>query len=175
MDEGLSREIFTSMPLSPVVVKDFVRQSNAIESINRVKASDVDAHLIFLSKEDIRPSDMIQLVGILQPGARLRDKLKMNAVIGPVDNPVYIPPPGGPEVARALDGILQDVALLQTDPYEIHCRYESLHPFTDGNGRSGRALWLWQMVKMGLFVQGRGFLHHWYYESLRRHDSRMGR
>lgn len=47
-------------------------------------------------------------------------------------------------------------------PFTTHLRYESIHPFSDGNGRSGRALWLWQM-------KGRaplGFLHQFYYQTL---------
>lgn len=51
-------------------------------------------------------------------------------------------------------------------PYDVHQQYETLHPFTDGNGRSGRALWLWQMIRDGQRAQ-LGFLHTWYYQSLR--------
>lgn len=42
--------------------------------------------------------------------------------------------------------------------------YETLHPFTDGNGRSGRALWLWAMG--GIHRAPLGFLHHFYYQAL---------
>ena len=44
---------------------------------------------------------------------------------------------------------------------ETHVRYELLHPFLDGNGRSGRALWLWLMGQAPL-----GFLHTFYYQTL---------
>lgn len=59
------------------------------------------------------------------------------------------------------------------DPYVVHHAYESLHAYTDGNGRSGRALWLWGMRRL---YRGQtlkfdrvlriGFLHCWYYQSL---------
>lgn len=48
--------------------------------------------------------------------------------------------------------------------YRCHVVYETLHPFTDGNGRSGRAVWLRQM---GWIVRAPlGFLHHFYYQTL---------
>jgi hypothetical protein len=47
-----------------------------------------------------------------------------------------------------------------------HIEFERLHPFTDGNGRTGRAIWLWQMVKQDNYDLSLGFLHKWYYQSL---------
>ena len=47
-----------------------------------------------------------------------------------------------------------------------HVEYETLHPFTDCNGRSGRMIWLWQMLKQDRLVAGLSFLHSWYYSSL---------
>jgi hypothetical protein len=34
-------------------------------------------------------------------------------------------------------------------PLESHIRFEKIHPFIDGNGRTGRMLMWWQEVKMG--------------------------
>ena len=31
-----------------------------------------------------------------------------------------------------------------------HISFESIHPFRDGNGRTGRLLWLWHRFKLGL-------------------------
>jgi Fic family protein len=41
----------------------------------------------------------------------------------------------------------------------------------DGNGRSGRAIWLWQMLRQegGAPL---GFLHHFYYQTLEAQDVR---
>ena len=32
---------------------------------------------------------------------------------------------------------------------ETHFRFESLHPFFDGNGRTGRLLMNWQLLRVG--------------------------
>lgn len=49
-------------------------------------------------------------------------------------------------------------------PYEAHRLYERIHPFVDLNGRTGRAIWLHQML--GKQDVPLGFLHTWYYQSL---------
>ncbi len=56
---------------------------------------------------------------------------------------VHIPPP--PELVRALlDDLIAFAARDDLDPVAqaaiVHAQFESIHPFTDGNGRIGRAL-----------------------------------
>lgn len=36
------------------------------------------------------------------------------------------------------------------DPKQAHIEYEGIHPFIDGNGRTGRLLYNWHRVKKGL-------------------------
>jgi hypothetical protein len=114
----------------------------------------------FVRLPAVTVDDMVQFVSVYQPNARLRNKPGLNVRVGD-----HIAPPGGPEIPEALADILRDEGI--QGPYRIHCRYETLHPFTDGNGRSGRALWAWMMVRHdiwpGLLI---GFLHAFYYQTL---------
>ena len=144
-------------------LKDFVIESNRIEGINRKPFKvEIDAHNTILGLEKLTSADIEAFVNDCTGfrgthGAVLRRTPGMNVRVGG-----YTPPPGGPEIEQELHKLLGDIDF-GLDPYEAHCRYESLHPFTDGNGRSGRAVWLWQMGPSAL---GLGFLHNFYYQTL---------
>lgn len=143
----------------------FIQDSNLIEGIfGTPSARDVEVADAFLKKTILTVEDMCEVVGHFQPGARVRSEVGMNVRIGN-----HLPPVGGMQVVYALDDILGviNVAPESVTPYQMHQTYERLHPFTDGNGRSGRLLYAYHSLKCG---QDRflrlGFLHHWYYESL---------
>ncbi len=76
-----------------------------------------------------------------------------------------------------LESVLVGAQILP--PYISHVAYENLHPFTDGNGRSGRALWLWQMMHGTMrqvnMARDLGFLHTFYYQTLNASDGRTPR
>lgn len=80
----------------------------------------------------------------------------------------HIPPCGGAHIGYALEDILKDAMKAELTVASIHERFENLHPFTDGNGRTGRALWLWQMVNQEEYWIQNLFLQQWYYDSLDR-------
>lgn len=138
---------------------DYIRESNAIEGIEREPtAGELTAHWRFLSFTKIGVYDLEVFVHACQPGAKLRRRTGMNVRVGK-----WTAPLGGDEIYLRLQSILQ--AAPQQKPYHNHLAYEKLHPFQDCNGRSGRALWLWQMG--GIKNLTHGFLQTFYYQTLR--------
>lgn len=140
----------------------FVAESNRIEGIHRLPLEhEIEAHLRLLRADWTVGFDLIgtvqHFVATVQPGAVLRDRVGLDVRVGN-----HLPPWGGPQIRIGLAKLL--IASRNGDPYTIHRAYQNLHPFTDGNGRSGRALWLRMMG--GPERVPLGFLHTWYYQSL---------
>ena len=134
----------------------FVIESNAIEGIDREPTeAEIRAHVRFLEGEVVVAA-LESFVAAVQPGAELRRLRGMDVRVGN-----HVPPRGGAAILASL------IPLLRADlsPFERHIHYETLHPFMDGNGRSGRVLWLHDMG--GIEHVPLGFLHTFYYQTLR--------
>ena len=143
--------------------EDFIRESNHIERISRDPSrAEVEEYWCFMKLRCVEIEDLILFVSIYQPGMRLRTEKGMNVFVGS-----YTPPPGGPEIRKKLQALLDALNEHKLSPFELHLAYENLHPFTDCNGRSGRMLWMWQMQFAPL-----GFLHTFYYQALAAPSSR---
>lgn len=142
-------------------LKLFVRESNMIEGIRREpKDKEIKALEDFLKKDDLLADSIKNFVSIYEPNARLRDEEGLDVYVGN-----YSPTPGGLRVLAKFERLLEQINSDMIDPFEAHMLYETLHPFTDCNGRSGRAIWLWMMLEnYGKFPQ-LGFLHTFYYQS----------
>ena len=136
---------------------DFVIESNRIEGIKRPPTGEeLEEFERFMKLSIVTAKEMIAFVKVYQPDAVLRNRSGLDVRVGN-----YYPPKGSPTILGRLESILQDAHSIKHNAFEIHQAYEALHPFTDGNGRSGRMLWMWMMQDAPL-----GFLHTWYYQSL---------
>jgi hypothetical protein len=139
----------------------FITESNKIEGIlDFDMVVEMRAYSLFLLLPDIKVADMSNIVNILQPGARLRDEPGMDVTVGD-----HRPRAGCPSMKLWLTEILLR-ANRGHSPFVVHNQYESLHPFMDGNGRSGRLLWAWQMCKFKRWSFQRPFLLEFYWQAL---------
>ena len=140
-------------------LSEFIIESNRIEGITGLPKMEPSA--AFISLDEPTVEDLCEFVRS-EAGAELRTRVGMSVIVGN-----HRPPPGGPEIAIELRKLIQLAIDNDATPFDIHRRYETLHPFMDGNGRSGRILWAWQMIehdiRPGLSL---AFLHAFYYQTL---------
>ena len=141
-------------------ITDKVRESNRIEGILRDPTiGEVEEHARFMTLESVTITELERFVSVYQPSAKLRSLPGFDVRVGS-----HVPPRGGPHIVEQLQALLDDANAERFTPWAIHLQYETLHPFMDGNGRSGRMLWYWSMIANPLAELG--FLHAFYYQTL---------
>jgi len=138
-------------------LRAFVRESNRIEGIKRAPTEkEIAAHRAFLALDRLTVQDVSRFVREIA-AAPLRCRPGMDVRVGH-----HAPPRGGPHITDQLAALLVSVSARTIDSFAAHIQYETLHPYMDGNGRSGRAIWLW--LEGGLAPIG--FLHRFYNQTL---------
>lgn len=138
---------------------DFVEESNAIEDIVRgPTVAEVQEHTRFVMLPEITIEEIERFVSVYEPEAKLRDQFGMDVVVGK-----HKPPIGNPNMRIILSDLISGINNINI--YRFHNLYETLHPFTDCNGRSGRAIWAWMMFNE-YRTHPESFLHEYYYQSL---------
>jgi len=142
----------------------FVIESNRIEGILRPPTDiEIEATREFIVRGPAPSIVTVATLALIYAPDKgfLRNQKGMDVRVGS-----HTPPRGGPNIYRNLVDLLATIE--EADPFEFHIAYETLHPFMDGNGRTGRALWAWQMLRHPTKFQmtDLGFLHAFYYQTL---------
>jgi hypothetical protein len=141
---------------------DFIRESNRIEGILRDPTEDeIAAHERLLELLQLRVTTVGDFQAVIAPGKPIRSDRGMNVRVGN-----HIAPEGGLHIIRRLQRILKKANDASDSPWSIHVAFETLHPYMDGNGRTGRAIWAWQMQRLGRDPFALPFLHRFYYQTL---------
>lgn len=138
------------------VLERFLIESLMIEGIDRKPTdAEIGSTSLFLD-EPLSVESVMVIQEVYAPGMPIRDKNGMNVRVGR-----HICPPGDISMPASLRSVLTI-----PDPWKCHVEFELLHPFMDGNGRTGRAVWAWKMIRAGDDPFTLGFLHRFYYQTL---------
>lgn len=146
-------------------IKRFVTESNAIEGIHREPTHEEIAATVQFLDGPLTYESVRALQAVYAPGKPIRDRVGMNVGVGD-----YVAPGGGRIIVISLMSLCEKMGLqryrLRRNPWKDHLTFEQLHPFMDGNGRTGRAIWAWQMNALGAEPFALSFLHNFYYQTL---------
>jgi Fic family protein len=131
------------------LTEDHIIQSNLIEGIKDV--NEVPKSL--KAWEYLSLVDVLTSQNVLDVHALIMDKLLTKRLVGTY-RPYNVEVGGRlcPHysiVSELMDNWLHDMRLhFVLDPKTMHIFFEFIHPFADGNGRTGRLLMWWHEVKL---------------------------
>ncbi|HEV7346781.1 Fic family protein [Telluribacter sp.] len=142
-DELFKAELFTDLLTSPAA-KEVQRYASALKkgfALVREQKLLTQRHILAIQEElEHNQAGFRRL-----PGTTLRNQQTGEVVYTPPQEPQVIV-----ELMRNLERFINDDSLLDADPLVkmavIHYQFESIHPFYDGNGRTGRIINILYMV-----------------------------
>lgn len=134
------------------LLKELIKQSNLIEGIDDPKEikQSMYAWDYLIEQPDLSHSVICKVQKVitlhqaeLMPHHRgyYRDMAQINVQVGRYTPPTYA------EVPALMEHWVAEYS--QMTPWEAHVEFERIHPFVDGNGRTGRMLMWWDEIRRG--------------------------
>jgi Fic family protein len=118
----------------------------AIDVVANVRATEEAIADLADRSRPVSTADIERLQQIIEPGLDYGIRTAQNWVGGPGWSPLradFVPPPET-EVLRLVNDLASFVTATEGNPVVraaiAHAQFETIHPFVDGNGRTGRAL-----------------------------------
>jgi Fic family protein len=182
--ENVAPRILQGRPFDSEAGRPPVASEYIVEGINYVKAMNYGLerlHDLPLSLRLICEIHGILMSGVRgeqrQPGQFRTHQCHIGAPGSTIEQATYVPPPPN-EVLKCIGELEkffhQDVplpALIKTGL--IHCQFEMIHPFADGNGRIGRLLIPFYLYQQGLLKQPLLYISHFFKQHRREYYDRL--
>lgn len=118
----------------------------ALDVIGNVRATEQAIDLIATNERAVTVTDIEELQHRIEPRLEKGIRQEQNWVGGTGNSPLraqFVPPPES-EVRRLLANLAAFISVNDGNPVIraalAHAQFETIHPFVDGNGRTGRAL-----------------------------------
>lgn len=116
-----------------------------------------------ISRSLTRELQQLLVAGTSSDGPQAGDVRSTQVFIGAntrrIEDARFVPMPPGQQLDSELNALFDwwaaraDPGLMVLDAAMFHYQFETLHPFTDGNGRIGRLLILLQLMRRGMLKQ----------------------
>ena len=118
----------------------------ALDVVANVRATEEAIAGLADRQRTLTATDLVALQHLIEPSLQEGLRTEQNWVGGPGWSPLraeFVPPPET-EVPRLVDDLARFVTATDGNPVVraavAHAQFETIHPFIDGNGRTGRAL-----------------------------------
>ena len=183
-DDAVAPNILRARLLEQYTDHELDLNDDLAEVVNYVKAMDYGLRRLAelpLSLRLIRELHRILLAGVRGQNRQRGQFRDMQNWIGsqgaPIDRASYVPPPHQEMLAclnnleEFLHADVQSPVLIKAGL--IHCQFEMIHPFADGNGRIGRLLIPFYLCQQGILREPLLYISHYFKQHRRQYYDRL--